>query len=261
MVSPIFVWLLWSRPKQGLAILGAIAAISTALRFYTTYFYQLSFFVYFGSSISQMFKTADLSYIMPTHRLTVYLMGVVLGYILRHCGRDFKLKQSHLTLGWTLSAICLYLSVVTPSFMGKVGYVYDAMHAANYAAFAPITWCLLFGWIIFTSYIGKGGIVGRFFSWQGFLVCTRLSYALYLTQFPVFFYNVGLTKAPIQYSLFIMFNVKETAAIFIVSALLTLTFEMPAQNIKNAISRFRKQAAPSVAVHGISEEKQKLKAQ
>lgn len=41
--------------------------------------------------------------------------------------------------------------------MGKVGYVYNALHAANYAAFAPIAWCLLFGWVIFTSYIGKGG--------------------------------------------------------------------------------------------------------
>lgn len=134
-----------------------------------------------------MFRTADLSYVMPTHRLTVYLMGVALGYVLRHCGRDFKLKQvlkincqiilpslsvkmsskinstvfylfqSHLTLGWTMALICLYLSVVSPSFMGTVGYKYEAIHAANYAAFAPITWCFLFGWIIFISYIGKGG--------------------------------------------------------------------------------------------------------
>lgn len=52
---------------------------------------------------------------------------------------------------------CLYLSVVTPSFMGAVGYEYDALHAANYAAFAPITWCLFFAWIIFTSHIGTGG--------------------------------------------------------------------------------------------------------
>ncbi|XP_034250239.1 O-acyltransferase like protein-like [Thrips palmi] len=260
LVSPLLVWILWSKPKRGFAILGAIATISTMLRFYYTYFHELSFFVYFGSSISQMFKTADLSYVMPTHRLTVYLMGVSLGYILRHCGRDFKLKQSHLTLGWTLALVCLYLSVVSPSFMGTVGYKYEAIHAANYAAFAPITWCFLFGWIIFTSYIGKGGSIGRFFSWHGFLVCTRLSYALYLTQFPVFFYNVGLTKAPIQYSLFIMFNMKETIAIFMASAVLTLLFEMPAQNVKNAISQHRKQQASNkIATAG--QESQKLKAQ
>lgn len=29
------------------------------------------------------------------------------------------------------------------------------------------------------------------FSWRGFQVSTKLSYAIYLTQFPVFFYNVG----------------------------------------------------------------------
>jgi hypothetical protein len=40
-----------------------------------------------------MFDTADYSYILPTHRLTVYAMGIALGYLLRHCGRDFKLKS------------------------------------------------------------------------------------------------------------------------------------------------------------------------
>lgn len=31
-------------------------------------------------------------------------------------------------------------------------------------------------------------------SWRGFLISTRLSYAVYLTQFPLFFYNVGTTR-------------------------------------------------------------------
>lgn len=39
-----------------------------------------------------MFDTADYSYILPTHRLTVYVMGIALGYGLHHWGRDFKLK-------------------------------------------------------------------------------------------------------------------------------------------------------------------------
>lgn len=39
-----------------------------------------------------MFDTADYSYILPTHRLTVYVIGVALGYGLHYWGRDFKLK-------------------------------------------------------------------------------------------------------------------------------------------------------------------------
>lgn len=55
---------------------------------------------------------------------------------------------------------------------------------------------------------------------------------------------------------------KETIAIFMVSALLTLLFEMPAQNVKNAISQYKKQPSPSInKAVGASKEVQKLKAQ
>lgn len=37
-------------------------------------------------------------------------------------------------------------------------------------------------------------IVSDILSWKGFLISTRLSYAIYLTQFPVFFYNVGTMR-------------------------------------------------------------------
>lgn len=95
--------------------------------------------------------------------------------------------------------------------MGSINYVYNEYHAAVYAALGPMAWCGLAGWIIFTSYLGYNskcssqsksqvlkrndlGILSRIFSWPGFLVTTRLSYAIYLTQFPVFFYNVGRTR-------------------------------------------------------------------
>lgn len=35
--------------------------------------------------------------------------------------------------------------------------------------------------------------------WKGFQITTRLSYSIYLTQFPVFFYNVGRVRNPIHF--------------------------------------------------------------
>lgn len=43
--------------------------------------------------------------------------------------------------------------------MGDMNYTYDRLDAANYAAFAPITWCLVFMWVIFLSYTGNAGKV------------------------------------------------------------------------------------------------------
>ncbi|XP_039298057.1 O-acyltransferase like protein [Nilaparvata lugens] len=185
--------------------------------------------------VSRMFDTADYSYILPTHRLTVYVMGIALGYGLHHWGRDFKLKTGQLTLGWFISLCLLYQSIVSPAKMSDRHYVYDRIDAANYAAFAPITWCLFFSWVIFCAHTGNGGYLCKLFSWKGFQICTRLSYTFYLTQFPVFFYFVGQVRAPMHYSFFLLFDMKELALIIISSILLTLLFEMPFQNIRSIL--------------------------
>jgi dolichyl-phosphate-mannose--protein O-mannosyl transferase len=43
--------------------------------------------------IRQFFQTAELSYALPAHRATVFIMGIALGFLLRYCGRDFRLKK------------------------------------------------------------------------------------------------------------------------------------------------------------------------
>lgn len=92
-------------------------------------------------------------YILPTHRATVYIIGLLLGYTLR-INKDIKLSKFTLKLGWVISIILLAASFIGPSPMGSINYKYDSTHAALYAAFAPIGWCSFFVWIIFTSHLG-----------------------------------------------------------------------------------------------------------
>jgi len=44
------------------------------------------------------------------------------------------------------------------------------------------------------------GILGEIFSQRFGPIWTRLSYSIYLTQFPIYFYNVGMQKSPAEYS-------------------------------------------------------------
>jgi peptidoglycan/LPS O-acetylase OafA/YrhL len=105
--------------------------------------------------------------------------------------------------------------------MGDINYKFNATHAAHYAAFAPIAWCIFFGWLILTTQLGHRSefndpenilsnitcvflflFTDKFtdaLEWRGFLISTRISYALYLVQFPVFFFNVGQIKSSVQY--------------------------------------------------------------
>nr|XP_014275443.2 nose resistant to fluoxetine protein 6 [Halyomorpha halys] len=235
LVSPLLIFLVYKWPRQGLLTLLSIGIISTILRFYTVYIRQLNLYVYFGNPVAQMFNTADYSYILPTHRATVYVMGIALGYFLQQLGRDVKLKKAHLTLGWLVSLLLLYFSLVHPSKMGDRSYVYDRMDAANYSAFAPIAWCLFFSWLIFISHTGNGSFLTELASWRGFQITSRLSYTFYLTQFPVFFFNVGRTRHSDYYTMQFLVDIKETIAVIIASILLTLCIEMPFQNIRTVL--------------------------
>ncbi|KAK9890490.1 hypothetical protein WA026_010571 [Henosepilachna vigintioctopunctata] len=233
--SPLLILLLWKYPKKGLGVLLFLAIGSTIFRYYVTYTLRLSNYIHFGTSIQQLFDTADNMYILPIHRATVYIMGILLGYYLRKL-QHFRLSKIQIRIGNSIALLSFLASFLGPSFMGSIKYVYNPTDAAWYAAFAPIFWCITFGWIIFSTQVGHESSLGKFFSWPGFSLWTNISYTVYLTQFPIFFYNVGTIKSPEQYSFWrTNINIHEIFAIIASSVVLTLLFEMPFQNIRNII--------------------------
>ncbi|XP_052873828.1 nose resistant to fluoxetine protein 6 [Anopheles cruzii] len=237
-VAPLFIYLLWRWPRRGIVGLVAIAVITTVHRFYTTYRLRLANYVYFGTSVKQLFDTADHMYTLPYYRVTVYIMGVILGYA---CSRykTTKLSTQQLRTGWYVSTASIALAFFGPAPMGSLHYVYNPLHAASYAAFSPIAWCLFFAWIVFTANLGYSNKLIEFLSWRGFRVTTRISYAIYLTQFPIFFYNVGRTRVPLFFEFWpaVIFNTNEYAVVFLASFLLTVLFETPFINIKKILFR------------------------
>lgn len=91
------------------------------------------------------------------------------------------------------------------------------------------------------------GLLEKLFSWPGFSVWTKISYTVYLTQFPIFFYNVGTTRNPQHYEFFeMMFNIEEILCIILSSIVLTVLFEMPFQNLRNLIFKKSKPISDNV---------------
>ncbi|KAG4077902.1 hypothetical protein HA402_013836 [Bradysia odoriphaga] len=248
-VAPVLILLLWKWPKKGAMILLGLAGISTIARFNVTVVEKLSNYVYFGTSIKRLFKTADYMYSIPFYRSTIYILGILLGYVLR-VFKDHKLTKTQLKVGWYVNVTLFLLVLLGPAPMGSISYVYNEYHAALYAALGPMAWCGLAGWIIFTSHLGYHSLLSRFFSWPGFLVTTRLSYAIYLTQFPVFFFNVGRTRHATYFSfLSYTLNLNENISIALASIALTIFFDTPFQNIKKIIFN---PSEPSSIPSGIS---------
>ncbi|KAL5276597.1 hypothetical protein ACFFRR_002050 [Megaselia abdita] len=201
-VAPIMILSLWKWPKNTLKVLLALCVLGTGARYYTSVVNELSNYVYFGTNIQRLFRTADYMYSFPPYRSTVYIMGILLGYGLRKY-KGLKISDSQLRLGWVIGIACYLLSTFGPAPMGRIDYEYNSTHAAIYAAFAPIAWCLFFGWAVFVSHLGYTNKFTNFLSWRGFQITTKLSYSVYLTQFPVFFFNVGRRRHVHHYYNFI----------------------------------------------------------
>ncbi|KAL7028534.1 hypothetical protein ACKWTF_005883 [Chironomus riparius] len=151
--SPFLIIALFRWPKRALNVIVILAVLSTIARYYVTYTYEISNYVSFGISVQQLFKIADLMYILPPHRFTVYAMGIILGCFLRKF-KDIKLSKRQIKIGWCVSTAAMLISFFGPAPMGDISYKFNATHAAHYAAFAPIGWCLFFAWMILTSHLG-----------------------------------------------------------------------------------------------------------
>uniref|UniRef100_A0A1B0ADW6 Uncharacterized protein n=1 Tax=Glossina pallidipes TaxID=7398 RepID=A0A1B0ADW6_GLOPL len=246
-VAPIIILLLWKWPRNGFIALLTLCGLGTAARYYTTVVNELSNYIYFGTNIKRLFRTADYMYSFPPMRSTVYIMGIFLGYILRMYPK-VKLSNTQLRLGWFAALACVVASVLGPAPMGDINYKYNSTHAAIYAAFAPIAWCLFFCWIVFVSHNGYKNRITRFFSWRYYQISTKLSYAIYLTQFPIYFYNVGRRRHAHHYYNFIsaICDTNEYLCIFAASIILTLLFDAPFQNMKKLLlKRSRNTASKS----------------
>lgn len=250
-VSPLFIYLIWKWPKKGTITLIVIALVTTLHRFYITFKLRLANYVHFGTSVKQLFDTADNMYILPYYRLTVYLMGVMLGYSCR-AFKHIRLTPNQLRLGWYVSSFLLALAFFGPAPMGSIHYEYNAFHAANYAAFSPIAWCIFFSWVVFTSHLGYKNTLVNLLSWRGFRVTTKMSYAVYLTQFPIFFYQVGRVRSSLYYDFVItvLCDFNEYGVIFLASYLLTVLFETPYSNIKRLLfDKRREKQTPAPKLH------------
>lgn len=207
---------LWKWPRRGVQAIIGLAILSTIGRFYITMIHELSIHIFFGISLSKIAEVADRMYIIPPFRFTVYSMGMLLGYSLRRY-KDFRPTPLQARIGWIVGFLSFLITLTVSIAMNYPDYKYNKFEAALYASFAPPAWCMFSAWIIFISEKGCNSRpatclllnfptdisisfhsptdqIVQLFKMRIQRVFTKLSYAIYLTQFPIFFYNVGKVR-------------------------------------------------------------------
>ncbi|GLH06367.1 Uncharacterized protein GBIM_11900, partial [Gryllus bimaculatus] len=79
------------------------------------------------------------------------------------------------------------------------------------------------------------GYLNTFLSIKPLVIFSRISYAVYLTQFAVFFYNVGVTRTSEQFTILKGIDPVEFIVVIALSVVMTLIFDFPMQEIKNIL--------------------------
>ncbi|XP_075972637.1 drop dead [Anticarsia gemmatalis] len=223
---PLMV-IIWKFRTMGWSLLVLIAVASTALRYLAIYWYDISMFVYFGISVQKLLDAARYSYILPTHRATIYLIGVAMAYLMKSKKLNFTLSTTQSRLLWLFSFGLAGITMVSPYRMGLEGYQYEHFPAALFAAFSPIMWGLFMcvsHWAICNDYAGIGT---AFVESRVFKFFNKIAYSVYLTQFPIFFYNVGVKRHAEYYSPLQLLHIPELFTIMVISIISTVAIEMP----------------------------------
>uniref|UniRef100_A0A2A4J5M9 Nose resistant-to-fluoxetine protein N-terminal domain-containing protein n=1 Tax=Heliothis virescens TaxID=7102 RepID=A0A2A4J5M9_HELVI len=223
---PLMV-IIWKYRTLGWSLLALIAVASTALRYLAIYWYDISMFVYYGISVQKLLDAARYSYILPTHRATIYLIGVVMAYLMKTKKLNFTLSNTQSRLLWAFSLALMTATIVTPYKWGLEGYQYEPFGAAIFSAVTPILWGVFMcasHWAIANDYAGIGT---SFVESRVFKFFNKIAYSVYLTQFPIFFYNVGVQRHAEYYSPLLLLHVPEVFTVTVISILATVAIEMP----------------------------------
>lgn len=178
LIAPLIVWLFQSNVVVGFGVFGLINAFSAAMRYSETINERMSFVVFHGMKyvflifmincnliilksfilrLTQFYRTLNLSFASPLQRATPYFVGLGLGVMLCHAGRNIKLPKALYVTGWITCLWSIIWCFWAPNHLSHKDYVYEPTDAAQYAAWAPLVWSLAISWIIFIVFTKNDG--------------------------------------------------------------------------------------------------------
>ncbi|XP_033217203.1 uncharacterized protein LOC117172978 isoform X4 [Belonocnema kinseyi] len=235
LIVPMLVFFLEIKPVIGILLIFFLLQLSATLRYLSTVNNNLSLVIFHGMTLKRLYKTANLTYILPLHRATPYLFGVGLGVLMNYTGRSIKLHKVFSILGWLIASALGSWSLFSPWKYARRDFTYDVEEAAYYAVISPVFSALALSWVIFACFTDHGGAVNKILSNYWLVVFSRISYAIYLSQFAVFFYNIGTTRYSSEFQVHTAIDPFEAMVVVAVSTVLTLLFDIPLQEVKNII--------------------------
>ncbi|XP_049938885.1 O-acyltransferase like protein-like [Schistocerca serialis cubense] len=251
---PLYYW-----HKIGELLLGLVIFVSVALPFATVLIRRLPGLYQPTQPDDQLYEYMRDVYMATHNRMTPYLVGLALGYLLHRIkGQPVTKSKVLIGVGWTVSLLVLGAVVWGPYHLLQecASLTTTTLESAAYAALHRFTWALALGWIIIACYHNlRFGVIGdavkgilESSTWQPL---SRLSYCIFLTHIAVLIINSGRIRTPIFMDEYLLMHsyAGDLAIVLLISMALHLFVEAPSLFLARTIfSRQGNQQQPSKIV-------------
>jgi len=187
-------------------------------------------------------KVANMVYMKPYCRITPYIVGLFLGYLIVN---DIKPNMKGMgrlitTTGW-ISAVVGGITVVYGPWhvFALNGTFFTDTESGLYSACHRFVWGSAVAWVIYACHNRRGGIINTILSWKVWMPLSRLTYGAFLMHMEIIYIHTLMKETPIHY------QVNET--VFAIIPIVVLTYagayvlavlvEYPIMNVEKYIRR------------------------
>ena len=180
----------------------------------------------------------NLLYVKPWHRVSPYIVGLVLGYILYrfHLPTKRCIYTVIFPLLLVLSGILLTLPLygLYPQWHGHTP---SKAENVTYIMFSRFTWSLGLAILVFVCHYGYGGPINWFLSLKFWIPLSRLCYNAYLLHLPVLLVIFGSERSVIHYRDYglVVLAIAAIVLTFGASAIVATFVEFPIGNLEQAL--------------------------
>ena len=242
-VAPLMVVMLYYSLTLGLVnvgvfLFGSFIATGSIAGYYK--FDANTFYPFFGlSHASTVTTSSDELYIKPYARISPYLVGIVLGYLLYKKVRiPFKWPMNWIFyLGLWILAAFFCLSTLYGFYGTFHGHPFNPAENVIYFMFGRFTWALGLALLVFICHNGYGWVVNSFLSMGFWVPLSRLTFTAYLVHPIVLTVIFTSVHEPVLYTDITMavYAVSGVVLSYGVAAVVAAFVEFPLSNVEAAI--------------------------
>ncbi|XP_071955720.1 nose resistant to fluoxetine protein 6-like [Antedon mediterranea] len=190
-ISPFVIYLLYHYFFVGVAFwsallitcFGSLIGISIKLDIYTGLIPQ--------TPDQKTLGTQEI-YVRPWTRISTYLVGMAIGYILYKYKNRVRMPQYVVIMGW-MAATGIALAVVYGLYGNFHGDPLNEAASVAYITLSRFSWAVALAWVAFACVTGYGGPVNSLLSWSFWIPLSRINYCAYLLHpiiMFVFYYSL-----------------------------------------------------------------------